>query len=290
MVAHSLAAVEEEWKQQADAFVECNDTAKDGDAAEACRAPAEGFEKSCSKIIAAVVQSSDGERSRVAEYLNVICAEKELGTGWKQQQCKSLASVVTSKMSAEALNNREAFDSEGLCKKIWPQFLVMEQDAVRKERAERLEKARKEAEEKAAQEKKEAEERAERERKEAEARAAAEKAEAEAKEKAAEEAKKREEAEKAAELVRLHKAKAEEAKRKAQEAAERLAKKKAEAQQMEEEAARHQQEAAAAAEEANRVEEQHSKMVAVANVSKPEAPVQVNVTQNKTAAPVNATK
>jgi len=311
LVAHSLAAVEEEWKQQADVFVECNDTAKDAQESETlCKSPAEGFKKSCSKIVAAVVQSSDGERSRVTDYLNTVCGEKELGTGWKQQQCSSLANVIASKMSAEALNNREFFDSEGLCKNFWPQFIIMEQDAVRKERADRLEKAKKEAEEtaarekleaeeKAAREKKEAEEAAEREKQETEARAVAEKAAAAAKAQAEDEAAKNMAAQKTAELVRSHKAKAEEAKRKAQASAERLAKNKAEAKEMEEEAALHQREAVAATAEAERVEAQHSNVsVAVhvntteAKVNTTEASVQANVTaQNETkAVVVNATK
>lgn len=211
VVARTLAEVEDEWKAQAAAFAECNATQTDE-----CGSAPSAFSKSCSTVVSAVVQASSGDRASVKEYMTTVCGEKEL-SGWHQERCTELASAVTDTMLDDNYENRENFNSNGLCTNFWSKFVVEEKARVDKERAEREAAEKKAAEEAAEAAKKAAEEAAEEQKK-----------------------KEKEEAEQ----------KAAEAKRQAEEAAAELAAKKAEAERQAEEAKHKMLEAQAAAEEA----------------------------------------
>jgi len=237
VVANTLAKVQDEWKQQATAFIGC--TSKSG---KDCNEAHVSFDKSCATVVNAVVQGSGGDRLVAKDYFGTVCNQKQLA-GWRKLRCSELATaLVDHSMTADKYANRESFKAGTLCSSFWTKFVAEEQKR----------------------EEQEAKERAEREKREAEARA---KAEAEAKKKAEEEAKAKAKAEaehKAKEEERRikeekervqrekeekAKKKAAEAKARAAEAAKLLAQKKAEAEAVQKAAEQKLKEAAEAEKE-----------------------------------------
>jgi len=260
VVAHTLVQVEDEWRAQAVSFAECNSTLAAGAEAADCSSAAQAFEKSCTTVVEAVVKSSSGDRSRVTEYMGVVCGEAEL-SGWHQGRCSELASALEGAMIDDNYENRENLNTAKLCTGFWSRFTVEEKARIETEQSERAAAEKKADEERAAAEKK-----AEEERVIAEQKAAALAAE-EAKRQAKEDAeKKAEEAKKAAEdAAAAMKAQKEESARQAEEA-----KKQAE------EAKKKLEEAQAAAEAAT---QRHQEML---DKQKGAATTNVTVVANKT--------
>lgn len=234
-VARILARVEDEWKEQATAFTECNATvAKTG-----CKSAPDSFRKSCATVVSAVVQGSAGKREVASEYMANVCQQKALAN-WQRIRCTDLASAIVSRaMTADSYANRERLDSTKLCASFWSKFVVEEEKREAKEAAERAAQKKKEAEEAAAKKKKEEEEAVAMRKK------AIEEAKAEAARRVAEDARKAREAKE-----QEAKRKIAEAKAKATEAAARLAQKKAEAEAV-------QKAAQQKLEEAKKAEEEH---------------------------------
>lgn len=272
VVAHTLVQVEDEWRAQAVSFAECNATLAAGAEAADCSSASQAFQKSCTTVVEAVVKSSSGDRSRVTEYMGVVCGEAEL-SGWHQGRCSELAAALEGAMIDDNYENRENLNTAKLCTGFWSRFTVEEKARIETEQAERAAAEKKAEEERAAAEKK-----AEEERVVAEQKAAALAAE-EAKRQAKEDAERRaEEAKKAAEeAAAAMKAQKEESARQAEEA-----KKQAE------EAKKKLEEAQAAAEAAS---QKHQEML---DKQKAAATTNVTVVANKTnvtipALPQNAT-
>lgn len=257
VVAHTLLRVEDEWRSQAAAFAECNATLTDASDTTECNGAPDSFQKSCSTVVSAVVQASNGDRQVVSEYMSDICGEAEL-SGWHQERCGELASAVHESMLDDNYENRENFNAGSLCSKFWARFAAEEKTRVDQERAEREAEEKKAEEERIAAEKKAAEEAAEAEKK-----------------------RQKEEAE----------AKAVEAKRQAEEAAAQLKAKKEEAERQAEEAKKKMEEAKVAAEEAAAHHRQLLANLSSVNASTVRVNSTQSIAQNSTAVavPVNQT-
>mmetsp|Transcript_73129 Transcript_73129/g.145037 ORF Transcript_73129/g.145037 Transcript_73129/m.145037 type:complete len:356 (+) Transcript_73129:83-1150(+) len=151
-VARSLARVETEWRSQALQFVECTRQAGHSDCSQARRP----FQRSCSTIVNAVVSASSGDRPTVREYMATVCDEPEL-KGWRAERCLSFAHTVIGTMTADAWENRNHLNVDGVCNQIWSNMSRLEAANIAKEHAlqaeklhtERMEAARKEAKAKA---------------------------------------------------------------------------------------------------------------------------------------------
>lgn len=218
VVAGTLAQVENNWRDEMIAFLECN--ASHAGSKDLCARPQQAFLKSCSGVMSAVVKASSGQRAVVNEYMQDVCGQSVLQGVWKDG-CFSFASALGEGMTDDSYTNRVDLSLVGPCTNLFQTLSVGEEKRIAREAEERVAMEKKMAEERADAERKAAVERAEAERKATEARAAAER-------KAAEEAKKKLEEEKKR-LEQEAKKRAEEAKKKAEEAANQaeIAKKKA---------------------------------------------------------------
>jgi len=207
-VAKTLMRVEQEWRSQAIAFSECS-------AGEDCSGAAAAFQKSCSTVVSAVVQASSGDRDNVVEYMHDVCteiAEKD----WRHGRCTDMGKLIAATMKQDAYENRENFDTAGLCTKFWAR--VSKEEAAR---VEQEQKAQAEADAEAA-------------KADEAARAAETKRQAEEEAKAAEASKKAEEAAKVADAAAVKATAEEEAakaleEKEAKQAQEKNSKKDAEA-------------------------------------------------------------
>jgi len=251
IVAKTLASVEDEWKQQAIVFSQC-DVTKDK---ENCKDVPGAFGKSCATVISAVVQGSGGDRAVAKEYMAKVCSQKVL-LGWHKLRCADLSTaIVDHAMTADSVHNRESLNSAKLCTSFWSTFVDEERKREAVEAKEKVEREAQEAKELAERKKKEAEEAAVAKKKaEAEAKAAAER---HAKEEVAA-AKAKAEAE-AKEKEQKAKKEVEEAKARAAEAGARLAQKKAEAEAVQKAATEKLAEAALAEKEHLKAQEEHQK-------------------------------
>lgn len=216
VAAHTLVQVEEEWRMGAAVYAECKVT--HGISDPQCDHAVGAFQKSCSTVVTAILQASDGDRHRVQDYMGAVCSESAL-QGWHQQRCSDLAEAVRGAMKFDKADNREYVSPALVCKAYWSRFTVEEAQRVVHEQVER------EAQEKHA----------------AEARLEAE----------------REAAKEAAELQKLkekeeQERKAAQEKHRAEEAAAKLAAEREQAERQAAEAKQKMQEAQAAAEEAAR--------------------------------------
>jgi len=130
VVARTLSKVETEWSSQALRFVECK-----GDAARSdCGLVQSAFQKSCSKIVSAVVAASSGDRDTVTEYMGVVCNEPQLND-WKHERCQSFAKAISNTMTADNYQNRESLNTGGLCLGFWTNISSTEGSRVAQEHA-----------------------------------------------------------------------------------------------------------------------------------------------------------
>jgi F0F1-type ATP synthase membrane subunit b/b' len=169
-VAHTLAAVEGNWLTEAVAFAECNTTDT------ACQEDTmKEYKKSCQTVVGAIIQSSNGDKSVVTEYLGDICEQPELHS-WKREFCNNFATALTGVLTDDSYVNRDDLAVDTTCANFLTHGFLKQ---AAKDEVARAEKERQEAI--AAQEaeaKKEAQEKAEAEAAEAKEHEAAAKAEA----------------------------------------------------------------------------------------------------------------
>jgi len=132
VVAHTLSRVEEDWKDMAIAFAECNQTSAELSDVDCSRAP-NAFQKSCSTVVNSVFQASTGDRDIVQQYMSEVCEQDEL-KGWKQDHCRSFASNLVNSMSLDVFENRQHLKGSDLCKKFWFEFQLEEQAELEKQR------------------------------------------------------------------------------------------------------------------------------------------------------------
>lgn len=146
-VAHVFVEVEDEWKSQASAFVECNATASEDKSVD-CSGAMKAFEKSCGTVVTSVIQGSSGDPDAIHEYLDTVCGESVL-KDWHQSQCRKLAATVNKKITGNAYFNRQNLNVPQLCTGFWSQFLEEEQQRAVQELAQQQEMDRRAADEKA---------------------------------------------------------------------------------------------------------------------------------------------
>jgi len=162
MVAHTLSAVEGEWLTQAVAFTRCNTS----DAT--CQEDTMGeFKKSCQTVVGAIIQSSNGDKSAVSEYLGDICEQPDLH-GWKKSFCSNFADALNGVLTEDNYVNRDDLPVDTICANFFTRgFLnkAAKEEVARAEKEEQAaiaaqeEEAKKEAEEEAATQAAEAKER-----------------------------------------------------------------------------------------------------------------------------------
>jgi len=130
VAARTLSWVETEWRSQALQFVECK-----GDAARSdCGLVQSAFQKSCSKIVSAVVAASSGDRETVTEYMGVVCNEPQLND-WKHERCQSFAKAISNTLTADSYQNRVKLNAGGLCVGFWASMSNAEGSRVAQEHA-----------------------------------------------------------------------------------------------------------------------------------------------------------
>lgn len=170
------------------------------------------MEDSCGDIAMAMVQGSEGDESKVEEYLNTVCSEPAFkkATGWHEGLCRTFAQKMTAfMMNSDAEYNRNYLDVKKVCASFYKD--VESTGAVEEKRREA---ARKGAAEEAKKKLDEAKKRvAEEEMKKAERLAAEAKKKQDDALKKAEEERKRAEEEKKKADARLAKQRAEDAAR-----------------------------------------------------------------------------
>lgn len=135
VVAHTLVRIEKKWHYQARAFTECNALVANGagDSA-ACLIAQKAFAQSCDSIVSSVIESSNGDRRKVVEYLSDVCGEDEL-RGLKQETCHVLASHITNAMENDAYKNREHLNRTVVCDGLWSNFTKRELDRAQQQQA-----------------------------------------------------------------------------------------------------------------------------------------------------------
>jgi len=73
----------------------------------------EDMVKSCSKVAKAIIAGSDGDKDKVVEYMNDVCAASE------SEQCKPFASGIEGSMTDDAEVNRNDLDLSKFCQGFW---------------------------------------------------------------------------------------------------------------------------------------------------------------------------
>jgi hypothetical protein len=134
VAAYTLVQVEEEWRLGAAAYAECQVT--HGNSDPQCDQAVEAFQKSCSTVVKAILQASDGDRRRVQDYMGAVCSESVL-QGWHQQRCSDLAEAVRGAMKFDKADNREYVSPALVCSAYWSHFTLEEAQRVVHEQAER---------------------------------------------------------------------------------------------------------------------------------------------------------
>jgi len=145
------------------------------------------MEASCLKVSSAVVAGSEGDKDRVVEYMQDVCAASPTKDAPTATMCTDFASGIEKTMTDDESWNRDSLDLKPFCKKFWANSVSAAAQVVKQKLDE--EEAKKEAEEKKREEEEE-QKKKEEEAKRAEEEAAAAKKAADAK--AAEEAARKE--------------------------------------------------------------------------------------------------
>lgn len=128
VVAHSLAAVEDEWASQAALYADC-EARGNQEALAVCVGARENFKTSCAMVVTALVQGSSGDKDAVNEYLGDVCNEKVL-TAWHKGRCVKLTDAVSEIMTEDTFLNRAKMQTAGLCKNMWSDVLKEEKQRM----------------------------------------------------------------------------------------------------------------------------------------------------------------
>merc|ERR1719460_1779720 len=79
LVAKTLSTVEQEWKDQAAHFIECELQ----ESTSHCDSTPKSFHRSCETVVGAIVKASNGETDVTKEYMVDICSQSSL-TAWRR--------------------------------------------------------------------------------------------------------------------------------------------------------------------------------------------------------------
>lgn len=121
-VAKTLARVEEEWKNTAWSYLECEQSESGDDAIRDCDSTPSSFSESCKTVVSAIVKGSSGDPKVMKEYMVDVCKQDNMGD-WHQSGCITLAKDVSAKMSAYTYDNRLSFPLAEVCDNFWGNFL-----------------------------------------------------------------------------------------------------------------------------------------------------------------------
>lgn len=150
------------------------------------------METSCLKVSSAVVVGSEGERDRVVEYMQDVCASAPTKDAPTATMCTDFASGIEKAMTDDEGWNRESLDLKPFCKKFWDNTVAAAAQAAKQrldeEEAKKMAEEKKEEEEAQKQKEEEAKRQEEEAKKAAEEQAAKKAAEEQAAKEAAEEA------------------------------------------------------------------------------------------------------
>jgi len=148
VVAKLLSQVEQKWEEMA--VVDLRSKTDAG-------ASLASMKESCSKVTSAIVKGSDGDKDRIALYLEDVCKS---ASSESEPMCKNFASVLGNHLSHDVYSNREELDVGGFCADFYNGAVkdhakkkAADLDAVDKAAAERAKaeaEARAKAEEEAA--------------------------------------------------------------------------------------------------------------------------------------------
>jgi len=108
-VSRLLGSVEEKWTREATASF-----AGDTDGSDAFY----HMEQSCFKVSKAIIDSSQGDRSSVSEYMDEVCEKSPTAKGVKAL-CEDFGVILLRYMSEDAGLNRENFDRKKFCKAVY---------------------------------------------------------------------------------------------------------------------------------------------------------------------------
>merc|ERR1719379_2352168 len=137
VVSKLLSDVEKKWTQSR-VMVLRNVTDEDTSYA--------SMEASCLKVSSAVVAGSEGEKDRVVEYMQDVCAATNAKDAPTPTMCTDFASGIEKVMTDDEGWNRDSLDLKPFCKKFWDNTIAAAAQAVKQRLDE--EEAKKEAEEK----------------------------------------------------------------------------------------------------------------------------------------------
>jgi hypothetical protein len=121
-VAATLMKVQNEWKAQARIATECASPDEISDDFPACKEALTAFHHSCIKV-ASVVMLSSSNSDDAKEYMTDVCTQSELSS-WHKSKCNVFGAAITSKMSANAADNRQNYfkHAEKACTSVWSAF------------------------------------------------------------------------------------------------------------------------------------------------------------------------
>merc|ERR1719191_421984 len=103
------------------------------------------MEVSCLKVSGAVVAGSEGDKDRVVEYMQDVCAAAPAKDAPTATMCTDFASGIEKVMTDDEGWNRESLDLKPFCKKFWDNTVSAAAQAAKQRLDE--EEAKKEAEE-----------------------------------------------------------------------------------------------------------------------------------------------
>merc|ERR1719281_552660 len=103
------------------------------------------MEASCLKVSSAVVAGSEGDKDRVVEYMQDVCAASPAKDAPTATMCTDFASGIEKVMTDDESWNRDSLDLKPFCKKFWVNTVSAAAQVVKQQLDE--EEAKKEAEE-----------------------------------------------------------------------------------------------------------------------------------------------
>jgi len=145
VVAITMSHVEGEWKAQAHVAAQCK--SQDNSGLPICQQAPKAFYSSCTKVVSAIMLSSQGNSIDAKEYMTSVCSQKTI-SGWQKSTCGYVGKSIVAHMSDDANENRvgHAQKADKTCDGLWEHF-VQEQmsEEQTKEAKDKIDVARKEA-------------------------------------------------------------------------------------------------------------------------------------------------
>lgn len=155
IAAKSLVAMEDEWQAEAGIYADCQARGTT-EATKECVEAGKHFKSSCNKVVVSILQGSSGRKDAVNQFMDEVC-NQDVMQDWHKDRCLGFAGQVSSLMSADSYENRNALQTTDFCSKMWEGIVSSEKERAQKEADDEAERAKNEAklaEEKAEEQKK----------------------------------------------------------------------------------------------------------------------------------------